>query len=147
MLRWAAQVKNYVDLELPKFLMERQSKVSLPVPSNVLLMPALEIKNAASGAKLSSFREVLNYESLHLSFCQSSQYESAGTVFMCDFVGEGFLDDTRPSQLQSAAWMWSEEAYRLPSPHASSRRFSFDVPFPVKVVDVNVAQKFKTDNN
>ena len=52
MLRWAAQVKAYVDLELVKFLKERQSKVSLPVRSQVLLMPALEIKNAASGAKL-----------------------------------------------------------------------------------------------
>ena len=138
---WAGETKAYVDDKLVKFLKARSSQVSFPVPSQVLLFPALEIKTAASGAKLTSFREVMNHENLMLSFSQSSQYEGAGTVFMCDFVTETDLDIIRPSQLESASSIWSEEAFNLSSHHALTRRFSFDVPLPVKVVDPKVVQK------
>ena len=37
--------------------------------------------------------------------------------------------------------MWSEETYLLSSSDAPSRRLSFDVPLPVKVVDEKVAQR------
>ena len=144
---WAAKTKGYVDVELVKFLKERPDKVSFPVPSHVLLLPALEIKAAASGAQLTSFREVLNHENLMLSFSQSSQYEGAGTVFMCDFVAEADLDTIRPCQLESASWCWSGAAFQASSPHAPSRRYSFDVPIPVKVVDPRVAQKANTSSS
>ena len=112
---WAGQTKAYVDDKLVKFLKERSSKVSFTVPSQVLLIPPLEIKAAASGANLTSFREVMNHENLMLSFSQSSQYEAAGTVFMCDSVNEADLDSIRPCQLESASAIWSGEAFKLSS--------------------------------
>ena len=62
--RWAAQTKAHVDQTLVRFLRERSSKVSFPVQEDVLLFPAWEIQAAASGAKLTSFREVMNHENL-----------------------------------------------------------------------------------
>ena len=64
LLSWANQIKNYVDGNLVKFLAARSSKVSFPVASQVLLFSALEIKTAASGAQLTSFREVMHHENL-----------------------------------------------------------------------------------
>ena len=89
--RWAAETKAYVDDSLVKFLRARSSQVSFPVPSQVLLFPPLEIKTTASGAKLSSFREVMNHENLMLSFSQSSQYEAAVESWKnSGLPGEGF---------------------------------------------------------
>ena len=136
-----------MDTELVMFLKARSSKVSFAVPCHVLLFTALEIKTAASGAKLTAFREVMNYENLMFAFSQSSQYESAGTIFMCDFVSEEDLDPIRPHQLESASNLWSAEAFKLSSTNAKSRRYSFDVPFPVKVVDVKVAQKKEKESS
>ena len=112
-LTWAAKTKAYVDVNLVTFLKERSSKVSFPVPSDVLCFPPLEIKTAASGAKLTSFREVMNHENLMVSFSQSSQYEAAGTVFMCDFVAEADLDPIRPWQLENGTMIWTESANLL----------------------------------
>ena len=85
---WAAQTKAHVDQALVRFLRERSSKVSFPVQEDVLLFPAWEIQAAASGAKLTSFREVMHHENLTASFAQSAMYEAAGTIFMCDIIGE-----------------------------------------------------------
>ena len=63
-------------------------------------------------------------------------YEAAGTIFMCDFVGEKELDPIRPCQLDGALKLWSEEAFLAPK-----KRYTFDVAIPVKVVDPKVAQK------
>ena len=139
--KWAVQVKTYVHVNLVTFLTEHKEKLSWTVPSEVLLFTALEIKTAASGAQLTSFREVMNHENLELSFRQSSMYEAAGTIFMCDFVSEEELERIRPCQLDHAAALWTEEAYLQSSTHAPSRRYSFDVPIPVKVEDPKVAQK------
>ena len=140
-LQWAADTKAYVDVQLLKFLKERKSQFSFPVPDNLLLLAALEIKAAASGAKLTSFREVMNFDNLMFSFSQSSVYEGAGTVFMLDFTSEEDMDPTRPAQLESALYLFSEEVYLLSSNHPPSRRYSFDVSIPAKVMDVKVAQK------
>ena len=39
--------------------------------------------------------------------------------------------------------LWSEEAYLFSTSHALSRRLSFDVPLPVKVVDRRVVQRLE----
>ena len=140
-LQWAADTKAYVDVELLKFLQERKSQMSFPVPSNLLLLAALEITAAASCGNLTSFREVMNFENLMLSFSQSSVYEGAGTVFMLDFLSEQDMDPIRPAQLESALYLFSQEVFLLSSNHPPSRRYSFHVPIPAKVMDVKVAQK------
>ena len=138
---WARETKTYADRTLLKFLKDNAAKVSFPVPSEVLLIAPLEIKAAASGANLTSFCEVMNYENLVWSFSQSSQYEAAGTVFMCDCIGEPDLDPVRPFQLENASRLWSEEAYKLSASKDECRRYTFDIPIPVKVFDPKVAQK------
>ena len=106
-------MKAYVDQALIKFLTERQLKVAFPVPSTALLIPPLEIKSAASGAHLSAFREVMNFDNLTLSFSLSAQYEAAGTVWMLVAINDSGSDAITISQLESAMWMWYEEALLL----------------------------------
>ena len=133
--KWAAQMKLYVDTTLISFLTKRQANISFTVPTSPLLIPPLQISDAASGAKLTAFREVMNYENLKRSFSQSAQYEAAGTVWMLDAVQDSSSDVMTITQLESAMWTWSPEAFILSSPHEASRRFSFDVPLPAKVED------------
>ena len=139
--KWASETKTYVDQELLKFFGERPQQIGFLVPSSVMLIAPLEISAAASGAFLSSFREVMNYDNLVKSFSQSAQYEAAGTVFMLDAVSGSPADVVTISQLESATRTWSEEAFLLSSNHLPSRRYSFDVPLPAMVVDVKVAQR------
>ena len=138
---WAAKTKVYGDTALIDFLKERSNKVSFPVPSDVMLIPPLAINVAASGAQLTSFREVMNFDNMMLAFAKTSEYEAAGTVWMLDAVGTSDKDSLSVSQLESAMWKWSPEAYLMSSAHAPSRRFSFDVPLPAQVVDIKVAQR------
>ena len=144
--KWAAQMKLYVDTTLISFLAKRQANISFTVPTSPLLIPPLQISDAASGAKLTAFREVMNYENLKRSFSQSAQYEAAGTVWMLDPVQDSSSDVMTITQLESAMWTWSQEAFILSSPHEASRRFSFDVPLPAKVEDQNVAQRLSESN-
>ena len=120
---------------------EGRWNISFVVPTSPLLIPPLQISDAASGAQLNAFREVMNYENLQRSFSQCAQYEAAGTVFMLDPLTASRSDAMSISQLESAMWTWSEEAFLLSSPTPSARRFSFDVPLPARVEDRSVAQR------
>ena len=137
---WVRQMKNYVDIALHDFLEKRKSELSFELPAKCALIPPLAITTAASGANLSAFREVLDYDNLLASFSRTKQYEAAGTVWMLDPICSD-LDEVLISQLEGGASMWSEETYLLSSTDAASRRLSFDVPLPVKVVDEKVAQR------
>ena len=141
MTTWVAQMKAYVDTTLLSFLKKHQANVSFAVPGSVLLIQPLKITDAASDAKLKSFREVMNYDNLVRSFSQSAQYEAAGTVWMLDAITAYRGDSMIITQLESAMWTWSEEAFLLSSPDAKSRRYSFDVPLPAKVENRDVAQR------
>ena len=144
---WANKTKAYVDTELLKFLRERQSKVAFQIPSDVMLIPALEITSAASDAQLSSFREVMNYDNLMRAFSHSGQYDVAGTIWMLDATSvDSQADSITISQIQSTMQLWSEETFVLSASKASLRRFSFDVPLPAKVVDTQVAQRREMTN-
>ena len=79
---WVAKTKAHVDAALLAFLGARQDKAPFEVPRDLALVPALEIACAASGA--SSFREVMDYDHLMLSFSKNGQYEAAGTLWMLD---------------------------------------------------------------
>ena len=136
---WARQVKTYVDEELIRFLQPRQREVHCPVPAKCSLIPPLAINDAASGANLASFREVMDYNNLTASFSRSKEYEAAGTVWMLDPVSSE-IDAVTVSQLEGAMGIWSDEAFRLSSENPKLRRFTFDVPLPALVVDAQVAQ-------
>ena len=139
---WVAKTTTYVEKSLLKFLSERPTMVAFQIPSSLLLIPPLEINSAASDAHLSSFREVMNYDNLMKAFSHSGQYEAAGTVWMLDVKNDKSRSESITiSQLEGAMQMWSEQTLLLSSNHAPSRRYSFDVPLPVMVVDKNVAQR------
>ena len=138
--QWVRQVKNYVDQALLAFLQQNKREVSFAVPAQCSMIPPLAITQAASGASLSAFREVMNYDNLIASFSRTSQYEAAGTVWMLDPTGAD-IDDVTISQLEGATGMWAAETHVRSSTKASLRRVSFDVPLPVKVVDAKVAQR------
>ncbi|CAK0876657.1 unnamed protein product [Prorocentrum cordatum] len=137
---WVRQVKRYVDHSLLRFLVQRKREVSFAVPAKCSLFPPLPITDAASGASLSSFREVMDYGNLVASFSRTKECEAAGAVWMLDPICSD-IDDITVGQLEGAMSAWSEEAYPLSSKHAPSRRLSFDVPLPALVVDVEVAQR------
>ena len=112
------------------------------MPSSPLLIPPLQISDAASGAKLTAFREVMNYDNVQQSFSQTAQYEAAGTVWFLNPITGCQSDVMSISQLDSAMLAWSEQAFKQSSPTESARRFSSDVPLPAKVEDRSVAQRF-----
>jgi len=138
--QWVRKAKNYVDQALLAFLKQNKREVSFAVPAQCSMIPPLAITQAASGASLSAFREVMNYDNLIASFSRTSQYEAAGTVWMLDPTCAD-IDDVTISQLEGATGMWAAETHVRSSTKASLRRVSFDVPLPVKVVDAKVAQR------
>ena len=137
---WVRRVKNYVDHGLHRFLDQRKLELSFALPPKCSMIPPLAITQAASGANLTAFREVMDNDNLVASFSRTKQYEAAGAVWMLDLICSD-IDDVSVSQLEGAMGMWSEETYRLSSIHAPSRRLSFDVPLPVRLVDGKVAQR------
>ena len=137
---WVRQVKNYVDHGLRGFLDKRKLELSFALPPKCSMIPPLAITQAASGANLTAFREVMDYDNLVASFSRTKQYEAAGTVWMLDPIRSD-IDDFSLSALEGAMGLWSEDAFRRSSNHAPWRRLSFDVPLPVKVVDSKVAQR------
>ena len=136
-------MKTYVDQELLKFLEPRKRELPFAMPSKCSLIPPLAITDAASGANLASFREVMDYDNMLASFSRTKEYEAAGTVFMLDPVS-GEIDAVTVSQLDGSMSLWSEETFRLSSKQPQMRRFSFDVPLPALVVDAHVAQRLQT---
>ena len=120
---WAANTKAQVDKQLLTFLQKHHQKVAFEVPTSVLLIPPLEITSAASDSQLKSFREVMNYDNMMLSFSKSGQYEAAGTVWMLDPIAAA---DAKTSisitQLESAMALWSESALLQSSTQAAGRR-------------------------
>ena len=83
----------------------------------------------------------MNYTNLHQSFSKSALYEAAGTIWMIDPVVDPGSDSISISQLESARYLWSEEAFQSSSTQPMARRYSFDVPLPAKVIDSRVAQR------
>ncbi len=141
LINWAKGAKEYVDNALLKFLSEKQALVAFKVPASVMLIPPLKISSAASGAHLTSFREVMQYDNLQLSFSTTGQYEAAGAVWMLDPLAADTSDIVSISQLDAAMANWTEERLLLSSDHPPSRRYSFDVPLPARVVNTKVAQR------
>ena len=138
--KWASDMKAFVDRALIDFLQKRSSQVHFRVPSSPMLIPPLKI-NAASGAtSLSAFREVMNFQNMTTSFNRTRQYEAAGTIWMLDPISDSD-DMISISQLEGAMWTWSEDAFRMSSTNSATRRFSFDVPLPAKIDDIQTAQK------
>ena len=137
---WTRQLKTYVDYALLRFLAKHKRELSFDLPTNCSMIPPMATTQAASGANLSAFREVMDYDSLVASFSRTRQYEAAGTVWMLDPIRSD-LDGFSLSALEGAMGLWSEDAFRRSSNHAPWRRLSFDVPLPVSVIDTNVAQR------
>eukprot|EP00959_Pyramimonas_sp_CCMP1952_P223453 4671673-Pyramimonas_sp.AAC.1 len=77
----------------------------------------------------------MQYDNLQLSFSKTGQYEAAGTVWMLDPLPADTSDTVSISQLDAAMANWSEERLLLSSDHPPSRRYSFDVPLPARVVN------------
>ena len=138
--QWLRGLKTFVDQALVRFLRQNQSEVAFAVPETCHLIPPLAITQAASGAGLSAFREVMNFDNLVASFARGAQYEAAGTVWTLDPVCADH-DNVSVSQFQGAMGAWTSETYVRSSATPGVRRISFDVPLPVKVVDKNVAQR------
>ncbi|CAK0878358.1 unnamed protein product [Prorocentrum cordatum] len=141
LINWAKGTKEYVDHALLKFLSEKQALVSFKVPASAMLIPPLQISAAASGAHLTSFREVMQHDNLQLSFSKTGQYEAAGAVWMLDPLPADTSDTVSISQLDAAMANWTEERLLLSSDHPPSRRYSFDVPLPARVGNTRVAQR------
>ncbi|CAK0878325.1 unnamed protein product [Prorocentrum cordatum] len=139
---WARQVKGYVDQALLIFLEHRKREVSFAVPAQCPLIAPLAITDAASGANLASFREVMDFDNLVASFFRTKEYEAAGAVWMLDPVCAD-IDDVTVSQLEGAMSIWSEETFLPSSRRAPSRRPTFDAPPPASVVDAQVAQRLE----
>ena len=140
--QWVRSVKDYVDATLLGFLQRHKREVSFVLPEKCSMIPPLSITAAASGATLSAFREVMDFDHLEASFSRTGQYEAAGTVWMLDPICPD-IDEVAISQLEGCMGLWTEEAYIRSSDHVPSRRLSFDVPLPVKVVDRRVVQRLE----
>ncbi|CAK0804948.1 unnamed protein product, partial [Prorocentrum cordatum] len=121
---------------------QRMRVVSFAVPAQCSMVAPLAIADAASGANLASFREVMDFDSLVASFPRVEEYEAAGAAWMLDPVCAD-IDDVTVSQLEGAMSIWSEETFLLSSKHAPSRRLTFDVPLPALVVDAQAAQRLE----
>ena len=122
--------------------MQKGWKINFPVPNDVMLIAPLAISDAVSGADLTAFREVMNFDNLVTSFQKTNQYESAGTIWMLDCVIAASTGDSLSiSQLESALEKWSPEAFRASSKCEKDRRFTFDVPVPAQVVDIKNVQR------
>ena len=91
-----------------------------------MLIAPLAISDAVSGASLTAFREVMNFNNMMTSFSKTSQYEAAGTVWMLDCVIAASTGDSLSiSQLESALEKWSPEAFRASSKDAKKQAVHF----------------------
>ena len=130
-----------MDSTLLAFLRARPREVGFTVPTDVMLIQPLAISDAGGCAHLKGFREVLDYNNMMLALSKSGQCEAAGTIWMCEVSTDSVVDTLSVSQVESAMGAFSQEAFLRSSNHAPNRRYSFDVPLPVQVVDTEVAQK------
>ena len=48
-----------------------------------------------AGAEFTGFREVLHYDNMMLSFSQTTQYDAAGTVFVCEVLTDPVVDNVK----------------------------------------------------
>ena len=131
---WSQDVKTRVDAALLTYLKEHKDSFHFQPPADVMSIPALAISEAASGATLTSFREIMNYDNLQSSFRRTGQYEAAGTLWMLDPCGDSVSDESVTiAQIEAARWQWSEEVFIQSSGNPDMRRFSFDVPLPARM--------------
>ena len=144
--QWSLQIKAYVDNALPAFLAEYSQEFTFKLPSKMVFVPALAISASAATGAVSAFREVMRYDNLQHSFGRNGQCEAAGTMWMLDAISKS-NNDSAPgeqitvSQLEGAAYMFSQEAFALSSPSPQSRPFSFNVPLPAAVANSQIVQR------
>ena len=137
---WSQNVKTRVDDALLKYLKLHQDSVPMDLPADVTAIPPLAISDAAAGASLSAFREVMHYDNLLSSFTRTGQYEAAGTLWMLDPRGGSVSDESVTiAQIEAARGQWSEDAFAQSSTNPDMRRFSFDVPLPARVDKAQMA--------
>ena len=141
---WSKDVKTRVDGLLLTYL--KQNKDSFPhfkqPPADVLSIPPLAISDAASGANLTSFREIMNYDNLQSSFRRTGQYEAAGTMWMLDACGNSVSDESvTVAQIEAGRWQWSDDVFIQSSSNPDMRRFSFDCPLPARMQKPEMAQR------
>ena len=140
--KWSKDVKTRVDDALLKYLKVHRDSVPIDLPADVMAIPALAISDAAAGASLTAFREIMNYENLQSSFRRTGQYEAAGTLWMLDPCGDSVSDESVTiAQIEAARWQWSEDVFVQSSTNPDMRRFSFDVPLPARMPKVEMAQR------
>ena len=139
---WIKHTKEFVDGAIIPWMKKHKGGLNIDVPQDVLMIPARKIMDAHIGAQLTSYRETMNYSNLQFSLKSTNMYEAAGTVFMLDPCKFAEDEAITLSQLEAAKYWWSEEAFVKSSPtDATMRRFTFQVPFPVRVETPNVAQR------
>ena len=139
---WSTEVKARVDSALLKYLQAHRDSVPMDIPASVMAIPPLAISDAAAGASLSAFREVMNYNNLHSSFRHTAQYEAAGTIWMLDPCGPSVFDESvTAGKIEAARWQWSEDVFVQSATNPEQRRFSFDVPLPARMIKAEMAQR------
>ena len=144
--KWSKDVKTRVDGALLNYLKDylKANPGSMPIdlPTDVLAIPPLAISDAAAGASLTAFREVMKYDNLQSSFRRTGQYEAAGTLWMLDPCGDSVSDESVTiAQIEAARWQWSEDVFVQSSTNPDMRRFSFDVPLPARMPKAEMAQR------
>ena len=145
--QWTTATKSRVDTALMVFLQENQQDLSIQIPSSVMLIPPLAISTSAIGGNLGAFREVMNYDNFQVSFRRNTQYEAAGTIWMLDPSNTGVNDEgVTVSQLEAASWQWSGDALLQSSSNPDMRRYSFDIPLPARITQVETAQRKAPDS-
>ena len=140
-LTWSHAVKSRVDRALLEFLKRHKSSFHFDPPADVMSIPALAISDAAAGATLTSFREIMNYDNLQSSFRRTGQYEAAGTVWMLDPCPSVSDESVSVAQIEAARWQWSEEVFLQSHANPDMRRFSFDIPLPARMQKTEMAQR------
>ena len=141
---WSQDVKTRVDRELMAYVKEHQESFHFDPPADVMSIPPLAISDAATGATLSAFREIMNYDNLQSSFRRTGQYEAAGTLWMLDpREGSDSDEGVTIAQIEAACRQWNEDAFLQSSPNADMRRYSFDIPLPARMPKAEMAQREK----
>ena len=138
---WSNAVKSRVDRALLEFLKRHKSSFHFDPPADVMSIPALAISDAAAGATLTSFREIMNYDNLQSSFRRTGQYEAAGTVWMLDPCPSVSDESVSVAQIEAARWQWSEDVFLQSNGNPDMRRFSFDIPLPARMQKTEMAQR------
>ena len=83
----------------------------------------------------------MHYGNLHDSINSTGQYEAAGTVFSLQAIDDADPEWLTLGQMEAARHWFSEEAFKASHSVSTLRRYSFDIPIPACVYDINVVQR------